>query len=174
MSLYRRDDFVTTTQGQAVAGAEVWYCSQPATVNPLPPSPLANIYSDSSGTPATNPQITDGNGHVAVYLESGLYTVVIFGELIGTLVYEDQAVGSSVGAPTPFSGKLSGTQDGVNKAFYFTNNGAALPSNPVDWIVWNNFPLIEGSPSGYTTNGTQVIFENAPAPSDQLYGQGHY
>lgn len=174
MGLYRRDDFVVTTQGQALAGAEVWYCTQPATTSPLPPSPLATVYSDSSGTPASNPQLTDGNGHAVAYLASGTYTVVVFGELLGTLVYEDQAVGGAAGAPTPFSGSLSGTQDGVNKVFYFTDNGNPLPNNPVDWIVWKNFPLIEGSSTGYTISGTQITFAVAPATTDELYGQGHY
>ena len=60
MAIVRVDRTVQTAQGQAISGAQFYVLTQPANVTAL--TPLASVYSDLSGTPASNPQITDGLG----------------------------------------------------------------------------------------------------------------
>jgi hypothetical protein len=96
MAIERRDDFITDAQGRALAGALVYYCTQPANTSSLPPSPLATVYSDVAGTATTNPQVTDGFGHAVAYLNaSPLYTLVYVHPLFGSnpIVLPDQIIG---------------------------------------------------------------------------------
>jgi hypothetical protein len=157
MAIIRRDDVVSNTLGNAIAGAKVYYLApQPANVAAL--TPLATVYSDTSGTVAANPQITDGFGHAVAYLGDGaLYTVVYVYPNGTQIVYPDQFVGSSSGSPTPFSGIPSGTIDGVNRVF-------TIPRVLNSATVWLNFPLIPGL--GYTiaAGGPGMIITYAQAP----------
>src|SRR3954462_7934184 len=94
----RSDGWVKTAQGPAVPGAEIFVCTQPANLV-LPPTPLANIYSDSAGTiPITQPILTDGFGHYDFYILPGTYTLLV--GLGGVLqqVYIDQNVGGTAGS----------------------------------------------------------------------------
>ncbi len=64
MSIARDDRWVADALGVALAGAQVYWCTQPASTTANPPSPLATIYTDSTGTtPLTQPVLTDGFGH---------------------------------------------------------------------------------------------------------------
>jgi hypothetical protein len=169
-----------------LAGALVFWCTQPATVGATPPpSPLASIFTDLTGdTPLTQPVITDGFGHADAYMDdSVLYTVSIYHPLFGPypIVLRDQWLGGGGGGGsslTPFAGPLLGTVNGTNKVFTLTNNGTALGVAPVQQIVWFNFPLIQGL--GYTLSGDMVTFANAPqpasggTPADALYATGFY
>jgi hypothetical protein len=177
MALARRDDWLQNAQGQALSGGLVYYCLQPANTGTIPPSPLANVYADSSGTPAANPQTTDGFGHAIAYLDnSQLYTIVYVHPQMGEIILHDQWVGTGSSNPTAayFSGLLSGTVDGNNKIFLMTNNGVPLTVLPIWCIVWDNFPLVNGV--GYSlalVNGqVQVTFAVAPQPGDTLFAQG--
>jgi hypothetical protein len=133
MTIARRDDYLTDAQGRALAGAQVYYCTQPANTGSVPPGPLAVLFNGISGPPGVpNPVITDGFGHAVAYLTAGvLYTVVFVHPLFATpVVLTDQQVGGSGGGSgyTPFSGVPSGTIDGVNRVFPLTNNGIAIPN----------------------------------------------
>jgi hypothetical protein len=177
MALGRRDDWLQNAQGQALAGGLVYYCNQPANTGGIPPSPLAPVYADSSGTPAANPQITDGFGHAAVYLDnSQLYTIVYTHPQMGEIILRDQWVGIGSGAPTAlyFSGVLSGMLDGNNKTFVMTNNGVPLTALPLWCIVWDNFPMVQGVGYSLALVGgqVQVTFATAPQPGDTLFAQG--
>jgi hypothetical protein len=108
MSTFRNDFFVTTTQGQAIPGASVYYLTNqsgatPQTVNLMVP---VTLYTDSTGaTTASNPVITDNFGHastgalnVAPYLAAGTYTIAVV--LTNGSIYEvlnDQLIGASGG-----------------------------------------------------------------------------
>lgn len=175
MSLARDDRWVADAQGRALAGAQVYWCTQPATTTTNPPSPLATAYLDINGSvPLTQPAISDGFGHAYAYLDdSVLYTVVIWHPLFGTnpVVLPDQSIGGGGGSNLiPFEGVLDGTIDGANKVFTLTNNGVALTVAPAQATVWLNFPLVVNV--GYTISGVTVTFTNAPITGDTLYASG--
>jgi hypothetical protein len=91
----RRDDWLTDAMGNALSGASVYVCSQPATTTSIPPSPLAQLYSDPNGAfPITQPVLTDGYGHAAYYVTPGTYTVVYYSPQILETILPDQTIGS--------------------------------------------------------------------------------
>lgn len=175
MSIARRDDWLTDAQGRALSGAQVFYCTQPATTSPLPPSPLATIYSNITGTPEANPQLTDGFGHAVAYAnDSVLYTIVYVHPLFGTnpVVLIDQSFGGGgSGNLTAFAGTPSGTINGTNTVFTF-----AVAASPASLTIWLNFPLINGLGYMWTwAGGTLTItYAVAPQTGDSLYVQGLY
>lgn len=98
MALYRIDQWIKNVLGPAVAGAHVYVCTQPATVPATEqtggPTPLANLFTDSTGaTPVVQPLSSDGLGHVATYVGQGTYTFAVYnnGNLMVSL--PDQTVG---------------------------------------------------------------------------------
>lgn len=99
-TFFRSDQFVKSAIGPAVPGAQVYVCLQPANVTDVPPSPLADIFSDINGlVPIEQPVITDGFGHVDFYAAAGLYThVIVLGGRIQN-VYEDQLLGAGEAGP---------------------------------------------------------------------------
>ena len=173
MAIERRDDFITDAQGRALAGALVYYCTQPANTSSLPPSPLATVYSDVAGTATTNPQVTDGFGHAVAYLNaSPLYTLVYVHPLFGSnpIILPDQAIGGGSGYSV-FSGTPIGAIDGTNRVFTLSNAGVALPNaTPTQVTVWCNFPLVNGI--GFTVSGNVVTFATAPQVGDTIFAQG--
>lgn len=176
MAIERRDDYLTDAQGRALAGAQVYYCTQPANTSVIPPAPLATVYSDTAGDPAANPQITDGFGHAVAYLNtSQLYTVVFVHPLFGVtpVILTDQVVAGLPGAVSinTFAGPLIGTVNGVNQVFVISNGGTPIPNIlPTQVTVWCNFPLVNGT--GFTVSGNQVTFTTAPHVGDVLFAQG--
>jgi hypothetical protein len=92
MAVYRQDGWVKSVLGQAVAGALIYVCTQPANIS-VTPSPLASIFSDPNGlVPLAQPIAADGFGHYDYYAAPGTYTVVIvnFGQV--QQVYPDQSI----------------------------------------------------------------------------------
>lgn len=179
MAIFRRDDTVQNTLGNAIAGARCYYLTQPANTSAL--TPLANVYSNATGTPTTNPQITDGYGHAAAYLNDGqLYTIVYVYPNGTQVVYPDQFVGSSSGAPTPFSGVPTGTIDGMNTVFTMVNGSTPLTSIPTQSFVWKNYDLLPGLDFALSVVSSQVkiTFATPPKPAsgsipaDSLFAQG--
>lgn len=173
--------------GRALAGAQVYYCTQPATTTSNPPSPLATAYSTiSGGTPVTQPFVTDGFGQTAAYLDTAQrYTVVVWHPLFGSTpaVYVDQVVGAAAGSGstvTAMSGTPVGTIDGTNKTFTLYYGGDPLTAIPDQMNVWLNVPLVLGV--GYTvavvSGQVKVTYATAPQPSaggfpaDSLLWQG--
>jgi hypothetical protein len=183
MAIARAETSVQDAQGRALAGAQCYWCTQPASTAVNPPSPLATVYTDITGdTPETQPILTDGFGYAFTYLDdSVLYTLVIWHPLFGEnpLVYPDQSYGGGGGGNSliPFAGTPSGTINGTNTVFTF-----AVAAEPTQLTVWLNFPLISGL--GYTwswAGGTLTItYAAAPQPAsggnpaDSLYVQGLY
>ena len=176
MSIARDDRWLTDAQGHALAGAAVYYCTQPASTSVVPPSPLATIYADLSLGPLANPVYTDGFGHSVAYLDNTvLYTLVFVHPLFGSnpVVLQDQSInggGGSGATLVPFTGVPQGTIDGVNTVFTLTNNGTPLTQTPTQLIVWKNFPLIQGL--GFTTSGVYITYAVAPTPTDNLWATG--
>jgi hypothetical protein len=91
--LYRMDGWVKGTLGNAIAGAQVYVCYQPANTTFVPPDPLVSIYSDVNGLVPINHCVTDGFGHYFFYALSGFYTVVVVNGGNTQQVYLDQMVG---------------------------------------------------------------------------------
>lgn len=92
-SYFRNDGWVKSATGAAVPGAQIYVCTQPANLT-VPPTPLANIYSDPNGVvPITQPIITDGFGHYDFYVLPGTYTIIV---ALGGVIqqsYTDQTIG---------------------------------------------------------------------------------
>lgn len=173
MSIIRRDDTIQNALGNAIAGAKVYYLTQPANVSAL--TPLATVYSDTTGTPEANPQVTDGFGHAVAYMTNGqLYTIVYIYPNGMQVVYPDQSLGDASGSPTSFSGVPTGTIDGSNSVFTLVNGSTPLTSIPTYAVVSNNIPLIPGL--GYTlsllSGQVKITFANPPQTGDSLFGQG--
>lgn len=93
-TFFRTDGWVKSVLGQAIAGALVYVCTQPANTAFVPPSPLASIFSDPSGLiPIVGAMTTDGFGHYFYYARSGFYTEVVANQGKVQQVYPDQTVG---------------------------------------------------------------------------------
>jgi len=144
MAAFRYDNSINNAGlGQACQGVLIYVLTQPA--NTITLTPLASLFSDSSGTvPLANPVTSDGNGNYFFYVASGTYTLVYvdpFGR-IPTEIFPDQAVttqgGGTVtsigltvpaefsvaGSPVTVSGTLA-----VTKATQSANKVYAGPSS---------------------------------------------
>lgn len=189
MAIVRDDRWLNDGLGRALAGAQVFYCTQPATApSTPPPSPLATIYSDLASDPQTQPLITDGFGHAWAYADdSVLYTIVFYHPLFGPnpVVLPDQSLGGGGGggsAYTPFQGVPSGTIDGTNKVFVLMNGTNPLTVLPAQFsFLFNGVQQIPGL--GVTVpvlvdGVVQVTLSVAPQPpaggnpGDAIYDLG--
>jgi hypothetical protein len=158
-----------TAQGEAVSGAEIWVCSQPANVASLPPSPLASVYSDNAGAdPITQPMITNGQGQASCYVAEGVYTFVYFSPYTGQLNYVDQVVvgpynNASVNFNTDSStaGTITGAINGTNTVFTLS----AAPT-PTTSLIFSANGQIQ---YGWTINGQEVTLAVAPHSGNVLY-----
>lgn len=121
--MWRFNGTVQTALGQAVAGAQIYICTQPADTSTVPPSPLATIGSDSGGTPLDNPVTVDGNGNFFFYADAGIYTLVYFDpyDRIPTIVFPDSLVVSPGGGSVT---SVALTGDGVLYA-------SSVPGSPI-------------------------------------------
>lgn len=153
-SFYRKDGSVFNAIGQAIAGAKVYVCTQPNSINlttpTIPPSPLATIYSDGTGTALANPVTVDGNGNFNFYAAIGLYTLVYFDPFnrIPSQAFPDQLVvgpgGGQVnsvgltapgeftvtGSPVTGTGTLALSKNSQNANSFYrgpTSGGSAAP-----------------------------------------------
>jgi hypothetical protein len=165
--ILRLDRVVQTAQGQAVAGALVYFLTQPANTETL--TPLANVYSDTSGTTGANPQVTDGLGQIGCYLDnSQLYTMVVVSPFLDTQVYPDQNLGNSAASSSVFGLVPTGTINGTNVTFTLAITPRLL------FVQQNNTVLVPEV--GYTTAvvaGTFTItLANPPEVGDALYASG--
>lgn len=98
-SFFRNDGWVKSAQGAAVPGAQIYVCSQPANVDTVPPSPLADLFEDAEGlVPITQPILTDGFGHYDFYVAPDTYTVVVAASGVIQQVYIDQSIGLAGGS----------------------------------------------------------------------------
>ena len=153
MSYYRRDDWVTNGLGQAIANATVTYYLQPGLT-------LATVYSDSTGTPAANPQQSDGLGHAVVYMANSLYTITYSGLQIQTLTLPDQTPnfdsGGGGGSVTPVTPTPS--PNGIITAFTLPYT-PAFPTNGLLFVSGSYVPYGAGT---YTISGAVITFHGTP------------
>lgn len=160
MALARDDRWLADALGRALAGAQVYYCLQPATTTTVPPSPLATVYSDLLGTVQAQPLITDGFGHSIAYLNAGqLYTVVFIHPLFGSnpVVLTDQAVVAAeslpaAAVPTPAA-------DGVTRAFVLP----FAPAYPANGQLFVGGSYVQYG-AAYTITGATIVWTGAVPP----------
>jgi hypothetical protein len=176
MSIARRDEWLQDAQGRALAGAVVYYCNQPANTSVVPPSPLATVYSDLTGDPATNPQITDGFGHAVAYLDdSVLYTITYNHPLFGPnpVVLKDQSLGGGGGGAGVTPVQASTTEGTITGAI--PGSVFVLPSIPLanSLILNANGQVLNpgtslGPTVGYTIIGALITLYTALQTGDIL------
>ncbi len=156
---FRTDGWVKSVQGYATPGAQIFVCQQPANTTSLPPSPLANIFSDVNGlVPITQPILTDGFGHYDFYASAGVYTIVVALNGVISQVYPDQSVGGASGT----SGAGGGTA--LNLQVNGTSNVNQLLLN----LVGQNSVSVSDAGNGtvniigsvFQTNGTNNATQN--------------
>lgn len=156
---------VQDTQGRALSGATVWFCTQPAVIA-NPPSPLATIYSDTAGDVMVNPVTSNNYGQVIAYLDTTLlYTVVTYHPLTGLLAYKDQWVGGPNNATFSLTGEQpSGAINGSNVTFTL----ATTPNPPgALLLIVNGLLMTQGL--GYTLSGNIITLATAPQIGDSIY-----
>jgi hypothetical protein len=166
MAIARRDDWLTDAQGRALAGAEVYYCTQPANTAVMPPTPLATIYSDQAGTVMAQPVITDGFGHAIAYLTANvLYTIEYVHPLFGPnpVVLKDQALSAALSLPVPVV--PTPAPDGVIRAFVLPY----APGFPADGQLFVSGSYVAYGVA-YTIVGSTITWIGAVPPqlSDEL------
>jgi hypothetical protein len=165
---YRLDRWVQNALGNAIAGASVAICTQPANTSTQPPSPLATLYADPNGvTQISNPLTTDGYGHAYAYMEQDLYTVVIYSPRIATVVLQDQAVLAPVqsvltawNSDSSTAGTITGTINGTNTVFQLS-----APPSPVESLVFAVNGVIQ---NGYSLSGNTITLPVAPHTGNVL------
>ena len=158
-SFFRSDRSVQDALGNAIAGASVAFCSQPANTTTLPPSPLITLYSDSTGdTEITNPLTTNGLGSCFAYMPAGTYTVVTYGTGIATVVLPDQTITSPDTAgwnnDSSNAGSITGAINGSNRVF--TLSAVPTPSTSLLFVA-NGLVSF-----GYALSGATVTLAIAP------------
>ena len=133
MAFSRFDTFARSVVGPSAAGAQVFLCLQPAVTTSIPPSPLAQLYSDPLGAnPISQPLVCDGFGHASCYVASGTFTeVVVYGGML-VQVYPDQFIASTIAVQV---------------------NGLEVNGNPVTG------PNFNGSVPAAPTGSTNVTFQ---------------
>jgi len=152
---------VQNALGQALAGVEVFFLTQPANVDAL--TPLATVFSNSTGAGGaiTQPLITDGLGQFAAYLTPGVYTVVYVIPTAGIFSYPDQNI--ALGGGTPGSVTFDEIGTGTNTtATMGVGTGAVLAPTGTGIIQATQI----GTPSaGVVVTGTPGVGQILEATS---------
>lgn len=168
MSIAIYDTTVQDALGRALSGATVYFCTQPANTTVFPPSPLATIFSNTTGTVLAQPVITNGFGLAVAYLTTGtLYTVVVNHPLFATpQVYADQQVGGGTGnSVTPVNASTAaGTITGTIPGAVFV-----LPSTPSagSLILQQNLGVLTVN-LGYAISGATITLATPLAAGEVL------
>jgi hypothetical protein len=168
MSAFRFDGSINSAGlGTACEGVLVYVLTQPANTTVFPPTPLASLFTDSTGvTPLANPVTTDGNGNFFFYAATGTYTLYYYDpfQRIPTEIFPDQAVvtqgGGSVtsvaltmpaefavaGSPITSSGTLAVTKNNQNANLVYAGPGSGPAAAPTfRALVSSDLPAGGGS-----------------------------
>lgn len=172
-SYYRRDEWVTDAQGNAISGAGVYVCSQPATTNTIPPSPLVQLYADPNGvTPLAQPVQTDGYGHAFYYVSPGIYTVVYYSPQIQQVTLLDQDINAgSVAIPVPINQGGTGATT-ANQAI--VNLGAAARGANTDITSLGAIPNTVIDTNGYLFGQAYTTSNPGVQIADQVWSGSGY
>jgi hypothetical protein len=160
----RYDNVVTTAVGQAIAGAKIFVLNQPAQPSML--TPLASIFSSSTGGTLDNPVISDGFGHFHFYAESGTYTLVVQTPFLPQLVIPDQSLPCVVAGAGCIPAAIELNGSAISGIANFNNTPSITWSNPSGGIVNAVVtpPSVNGTSIGggvpNFVNGGNVTFES--------------
>ena len=146
----RRDDFVQSSLGQAIAGTTVTYYAQSGIGVAASGTP-ATIYSEGTCTNVitAGSSTADNFGHAVAYMTAGYYTITYVSPYIQTQTLIDQNVaGGSGGGGGSCPGSSSNTQ-----------------------VLFNSSGSCAGSPN-FTWDGTQAIVGVTNLQS--FVGQGYF
>src|SRR6185295_816080 len=122
MAYFRSDGWIRSVAGSSVSGAQVYVCSQPADESTLPPTPLADIFSDPNGVvPILQPVLTDGFGHYDFYVLPGFYTIVVAHGGETQQIYPDQPIGVAGGAVSTLVLQVNGVENLNQNLLNFKN-----------------------------------------------------
>ncbi len=160
-TLFRYDGWAKDPLGRAMAGVQVYVCTQPANIT-NPPSPLATIYTAATGVPATSQPVTsDGFGHFFFYALPGLYTVVIINAGSIQEVLPDQSLGnvaSGSGVSYPLlehNGVPNGSQSILN---LIAGSNISITDNGIGGLTFNvATPTTLLLEHNGTVNGSQTL-----------------
>jgi hypothetical protein len=150
---FRKDGWVKSVLGQAIAGASVYVCYQPADTAWVPPLPQIPLYSDANGVGIlAQPVITDGFGHYSYYAITGLYTEVIVNGGKVQQVYKDQMAGTpviAINTPSIIGAGFPGSFQVLKYSYNITATDIlhGYAAIPVTWpVVWpdNDYTLLYG------------------------------
>jgi hypothetical protein len=169
---FRYQGTVQTAQGVALDGVKIYVCTQPNFISPtnptIPPSPLATLYTDSTGTTQlANPVMSDGNGNFFFYALPQTVTLVVYDPLqrITTLVFPDIVIVTpgagtvtSVGLTMPAEFTVSGSPVGTSGTL------AVAKANEAINTVW------AGPPSGPSAPPTFRNLVAADIPAGAGFG----
>ena len=155
-TFFRSDGWVKSVIGQAVAGAQIYVCSQPADISFVPPLPQVALFADASGvTTLAQPVITDGFGHYDFYVPYGTYTVVIVNGGKIQQVYADQTIGfSGGGAVSSVFGRL-GNVDAQTGDYSVSQITGAAPLNSPNFT--GAIQIVNAVISGTLKDGTGSV-----------------
>jgi hypothetical protein len=163
---FRSDGWVKTAQGPAIAGAQIYVCTQPANIA-SPPTPLALIYADPNGlVPIVQPVITDGLGHYDFYVLPGVYTLIVSYNGVVQEYYPDQAIGLGSGGGTSIALEIDGTPNVDQFLLNLIGTGSTtVTDNGIGGAVINT----SGGPTppAFNTPGQNYFFG---AGLETLYG----
>jgi hypothetical protein len=162
MSTVIQQEFtLLTAMGEAVSGAQVYVCTQPANTS-LPPSPLATIYSDNAGAnPVTQPLLTNGQGQASAYVAPGVYTFVYWSPYTNELVYVDQTVVSSAVVAVT-QAVPSGSVNGSNVTF-------TIPATPINYLNLYLNGVLQLPTTNYSLTANTITMVTAPHTGSELY-----
>ncbi len=184
----RADGVIFGNSGRPQPNAIIAVCTQPATTylqsSPPPCSPLATLYTDSTGSTAcngmngcSNPITADGLGNWHFYANNTVkYTYQVYGVGITTYVQVDQQLAAGGGASGGGLASVGMTGDGTVFNASVTNSPVTtsnqpgpltptLKSVPAGWALLGPRPVVPGGAafvqanSGYTaaSNPTSIV-----------------
>lgn len=156
---FRNEGWVRSAHGPAIRGASVYVCTQPASTENVPPTPLASIFSDPKGlVPITQPLLTSGLGHYFFYAAAGFYTVVTSLGPGNKTIYPDQTVGeNSDPAAIPLALEVNGAPNVIQSIINLENS-------PTVFFQDNG----DGSVSAINVSSVEVEVNSAPKANQSL------
>lgn len=166
-NFWRIDWTAQTAYGLALAGAQVFVCTQPAVTTAVPPTPLASLFTDSTGaTPLANPLVCNGFGQASGYVSAGTYTVVVVNNGLIVGVFPDQSFGvASASASFSISGNSPIIASALTSLASATAN-TVLVADGAGNVEPNGSGVLISNGNVITPGLNNIVYANAFSGSD--------